>query len=123
MTTSSALALLTLLGPAVPPSLELRGCAGEGIDRPALERMLEGWVQDSSLVIVDAAHLIPWSESQNDHPTNGLALCKNHHWCNVPPGLKTFPTGLKTFCDRYPLRTPILRFRARPLPGICKRAA
>lgn len=55
MTTSSALALLTLLGPAVPPSLELRGCAGEGIDRPALERMLEGWVQDSSLVIVDAA--------------------------------------------------------------------
>ena len=29
---------------------------------------------------IDAAHLIPFSESQNDHPTNGLALCKNHHW-------------------------------------------
>ena len=29
---------------------------------------------------VDAAHLIPFSESRNDHPTNGLALCKNHHW-------------------------------------------
>jgi hypothetical protein len=27
-----------------------------------------------------AAHLIPFSESRNDHPTNGLALCKNHHW-------------------------------------------
>jgi len=27
-----------------------------------------------------AAHLIPFSESQNDHPTNGLAICKNHHW-------------------------------------------
>ena len=26
-----------------------------------------------------AAHLIPFSESRNDHPTNGLALCKNHH--------------------------------------------
>ncbi|MCH7224534.1 HNH endonuclease [Haloferula sp. A504] len=26
------------------------------------------------------AHLIPFSESHNDHPTNGLALCKNHHW-------------------------------------------
>ncbi len=29
---------------------------------------------------IDAAHLIPFAESQNDHPTNGLALCKNHHW-------------------------------------------
>ena len=29
---------------------------------------------------IDAAHLIPFSESQNDHPSNGLALCKNHHW-------------------------------------------
>jgi len=27
-----------------------------------------------------ATHLIPFSESRNDHPTNGLALCKNHHW-------------------------------------------
>lgn len=34
--------------------------------------------QDVSFV--DAAHLIPFSESHNDHPTNGLALCKNHHW-------------------------------------------
>jgi predicted restriction endonuclease len=25
-----------------------------------------------------AAHLIPFSESRNDHPTNGLALCKKH---------------------------------------------
>ncbi|MGJ8656988.1 MAG: HNH endonuclease [Akkermansiaceae bacterium] len=30
--------------------------------------------------IVDAAHIIPFSESYNDHPRNGLALCKNHHW-------------------------------------------
>lgn len=29
---------------------------------------------------IDAAHLIPFSETRNDHPTNGLALCKNHHW-------------------------------------------
>jgi hypothetical protein len=27
-----------------------------------------------------AAHLLSWSEFRNDHPTNGLALCKNHHW-------------------------------------------
>lgn len=29
---------------------------------------------------VDAAHLVPFADSRNDHPTNGLALCKNHHW-------------------------------------------
>lgn len=34
----------------------------------------------SDVSFIDAAHLIPFSESQNDHPTNGLALCKNHHW-------------------------------------------
>ncbi len=32
------------------------------------------------LNFVDAAHLIPFATSRNDHPTNGLALCKNHHW-------------------------------------------
>jgi putative restriction endonuclease len=30
--------------------------------------------------LVDAAHLVPFSEGANDHPTNGLSLCKNHHW-------------------------------------------
>jgi putative restriction endonuclease len=30
---------------------------------------------------VEAAHIKPWSESWNDHPTNGLALCKLCHWC------------------------------------------
>jgi putative restriction endonuclease len=35
---------------------------------------------DSGLTFVDGAHLIPFYESRNDHPTNGIALCKNHHW-------------------------------------------
>jgi putative restriction endonuclease len=30
--------------------------------------------------IVDAAHIEPWAESQNDDLTNGLALCKNARW-------------------------------------------
>ena len=30
--------------------------------------------------IVDAAHIIPFSESRNDNVTNGFSLCKNHHW-------------------------------------------
>jgi putative restriction endonuclease len=32
------------------------------------------------LTIVDACHLIPFAETGNDHPSNGIALSKNHHW-------------------------------------------
>jgi putative restriction endonuclease len=43
------------------------------------------------LKFVDAAHIVPWSESYNDHPTNGIALCKNHHWAMdqnvIAPGM------------------------------------
>ena len=35
---------------------------------------------DREITFVDAAHLLPFSVSRNDHPSNGLALCKNHHW-------------------------------------------
>lgn len=30
--------------------------------------------------LIDAAHLIPFSQTQDDRPQNGIALCKNHHW-------------------------------------------
>lgn len=30
--------------------------------------------------VVDAAHIVPWSESKDDKPTNGLALCRLCHW-------------------------------------------
>ncbi len=30
--------------------------------------------------LVEAAHLIPFRIAQNDHPTNGVALCLNHRW-------------------------------------------
>ncbi len=30
--------------------------------------------------VVDAAHIIPWSKSQNDDIRNGMALCKLCHW-------------------------------------------
>ncbi|MGJ8641780.1 MAG: HNH endonuclease [Luteolibacter sp.] len=88
-----------LLGapPATVPSPETPKVAEEGIQygrSPAFRRkILEIYdhqcaacglriklpaAQDISFI--DAAHLIPFSSSYNDHPTNGLALCKNHHW-------------------------------------------
>jgi putative restriction endonuclease len=30
--------------------------------------------------LVEAAHIIPREERNNDKPDNGLALCPNHHW-------------------------------------------
>lgn len=36
--------------------------------------------QARDVSFIDAAHLVPFSESHNDHPSNGMALCKNHHW-------------------------------------------
>jgi hypothetical protein len=29
---------------------------------------------------VDAAHILPWGEFDLDHVTNGIILCKQHHW-------------------------------------------
>ena len=30
--------------------------------------------------LVEGAHIIPWSKSNNDDPRNGLSLCRTHHW-------------------------------------------
>ena len=35
---------------------------------------------NQELSLVEAAHLIPFGVSRNDKPTNGMALCPNHHW-------------------------------------------
>ena len=46
------------------------------------------------LTFVDAAHLIPFEVDQNDHPTNGIALCKNHHWAMDRFLIAPSPTGV-----------------------------
>jgi putative restriction endonuclease len=43
--------------------------------------------------IVDAAHIHEFSDSRNNNPRNGLALCKNAHWL--------FDHGLWTLTDDY----------------------
>ena len=59
--------------------------------------------QREDLTFVDAAHLIPFKDPElggNDHPSNGIALCKNHHWA----------------MDRFLLvPTPDLRWKVSPL--------
>ena len=43
--------------------------------------------------VVEAAHIKPWSQSKNDHPTNGLALCRLCHW--------SFDEGLMSVGKEY----------------------
>ena len=50
-------------------------------------------IPEPEITFVDAAHLIPFSESRNDHPTNGVALCKHHHWAMDQRLLAPGPDG------------------------------
>lgn len=52
--------------------------------------------------IVDAAHIHQFSDSRNDNPRNGLALCKNAHWL--------FDNGLWSLNDDYRVIVAIEQF-------------
>jgi putative restriction endonuclease len=43
--------------------------------------------------VVEAAHIIPWSENHDDRPTNGLCLCRLCHW--------SFDEGLMSVGKKY----------------------
>ena len=43
--------------------------------------------------VVEAAHVVPWSQSQEDSPTNGMALCRLCHW--------SFDEGLMSVGKKY----------------------
>jgi putative restriction endonuclease len=50
---------------------------------------------DQSISLVEAAHLIPFNVSRNDKPTNGMALCPNHHWAMDRHLIAPVPDGKK----------------------------
>lgn len=77
--------------------------------------------------IVDAAHIMPWSMSHNDKPTNGIALCKICHWSYdeglmsvdlnyqvmISPAIKNdpnLPGHMLTLSDRPMFKPPESRF-------------
>ena len=37
-------------------------------------------ILDRAISLVEAAHLVPFGVSRDDRPSNGVALCPNHHW-------------------------------------------
>ncbi len=46
--------------------------------------------------VVEAAHVVPWSESYDDRPSNGMALCKLCHW--------SFDEGLMSVGEKYEVK-------------------
>lgn len=52
--------------------------------------------------IVDAAHIHQFAASRNNHPCNGIALCKNAHWM--------FDEGLWSLDDEYRVLVAAKRF-------------
>ena len=59
--------------------------------------------------VVDAAHIVPWSVSQNDDPRNGMALCRLCHW--------TFDEGLIGVSSLYEVVTSPQLAVGRNVPG------
>ncbi len=60
------------------------------------------------VILVDAAHLIPFVESHDDSPTNGMALCKNHHWLMDRHLIAPGPSQGKDFSHPVWLISPLL---------------
>ena len=69
--------------------------------------------------IVEAAHLIPFAESHNDHPRNGLSLCRNHHWAMdrflIAPGTDHRWHVSSLLDDRQPGEEMLIALAHRPL--------
>lgn len=59
--------------------------------------------------VVEAAHIVPWSESQDDQPTNGLCLCRICHW--------SFDEGLMSVGKEYEVLVSKRVQSDRNIPG------
>lgn len=58
---------------------------------------ISGWrVHDTPYAMIDACHIVPFAESQNDHITNGISLSPSLH--------RAFDRGLVAIDDDYRVR-------------------
>jgi putative restriction endonuclease len=54
---------------------------------------IELQLPEPAISLVEAAHIVPFCDSHDDHPSNGLALCKNHHWAMDSKLIAPSPKG------------------------------
>ncbi len=74
---------------------------------------------DDGRMLVEAAHLIPFADTQDDDPRNGMALCKNHHWAMdqflIGPGVDNVWHVSGKLDDRLEGQQDLLRLRDRSI--------
>ena len=59
--------------------------------------------------MVEAAHVVPWSDSQDGAPTNGMALCRLCHW--------SFDEGLMSVGKKYEVMVSKRVWLDQNMPG------
>ncbi len=70
-------------------------------------------------VLVEAAHIVPFGETQDDRPQNGIALTPNFHWAMdrniIAPGPDMQWHVAKTLDVRIADHQPLLELKGKPL--------
>ena len=87
-----------------------------------------GWrlIVPESHILVQAAHLIPHSESQDDDPRNGIALTPNFHWALdqhiIAPGPDMKWHLSKVIDKRIPDNQPLIELEGKAVIRPTKRS-
>lgn len=74
----------------------------------------------SGIALVEAAHIHQFAQSKNDDITNGIALCRNHHWA-FDQGLWSIGTSFEIvvacgkFAEQAPNQTGLVSYHSKQL--------
>jgi putative restriction endonuclease len=74
----------------------------------------------SGITLVEAAHIHQFAQSKNDDITNGLALCRNHHWA-FDQGLWSIGTSFEVvvacgkFAEMAPNQAGLMSYQSKHL--------
>lgn len=74
----------------------------------------------SGIALVEAAHIHQFAQSKNDDITNGMALCRNHHWA-FDQGLWSIDTSFEIvvacgkFAEQSPNQTGLMSYQSKQL--------
>lgn len=74
----------------------------------------------SGIALVEAAHIHQFAQSKNDDITNGMALCRNHHWA-FDQGLWSIGTSFEIvvacgkFAEQAPNQTGLMSYQSKQL--------
>ncbi|MDP2784139.1 MAG: HNH endonuclease [Sulfurimicrobium sp.] len=74
----------------------------------------------SGITLVEAAHIHQFAQSKNDDITNGMALCRNHHWA-FDQGLWSIGTSFEIvvacgkFAEQAPNQTGLVSYHSKQL--------